>query len=219
MTKTQNGNDQTGPQDVGTRAGEAVARNEDIRREVRDVVVKALSQSRLERDEVRKVVQDTIEGALDQAPETAKAMAASMQQVAEGIEDALTTFAEASRLTAEEAKSKIDTFTEQDLKRAIEDLDGLENLFSETLRGLAKTGHETTRTMFKDLATHTSRTGSDVASSMKDARDALHNALVAARRPRVSDALHAAQAGASGFAAVVSGILGGMAEGLAPKPA
>lgn len=218
MATTENGNDNNEPKSAGAQAGEAVVRNENIRREVRDVVVKALSQNRLERDEIRQVIKDTIEGALEQAPEPTKTMAASMQKVADGVEDALATFAEASRLTAEETKGRIDAFTEHDLKRALDDLDGLEDLFSETLKGLAKTGHETTQTMFKDLASHTSRTGSDVSASMNDAREALHNALASARPPRVSDGLRTAQAGVSGFAAVMSGILAGMAEGLAPKP-
>lgn len=216
MTERESDAGRNVPNDTHERVREAIERNRNVRNEVREIVVKALDESRLERDDLRQIVRDAMEGALHDAPDTTRETAARIQRVADGIEDALLAFADASRLAAEESGSRIDAFAEQDLKRALDDLQVIEGMVGETVKDLMKSGHETTKIVLGRLARHTSRTGRGVTDAVRDAQDALHNALVSARPLSVSDGLRLARRGASGFAVVMSGILAGMAESLAP---
>lgn len=195
----------------------AVTEGQEIRNEVRAIVTRALSEGKLDRADIRNTLEEAVNGALEAAPETTRPPVDAFKETAHGIEDALATLAEASKLTLEEAQSRVDVFSERDLRRAVEDLRALEVMFAETVADLAKSGTATFRTMLHDFAIHTERTGSDTHASIRAAREAFERALAHSGPPSVPDMARAARSGASTFAAVTSGVLAGLADALAPK--
>jgi len=165
----------------------------------------------------RNALEEAVNGALEAARKTTRPPVDALKETAHGIEDALATLAEASKLTLEEAQSRVDVFSERDLRQTIEDLRALEVMFAETVADLAKSGSTTVRTMLHDFAIHTERTGSNTHASIWAAREAVERALVHSGPPSVPDMARAARSGASIFAAVTSGVLARLADALGPK--
>jgi len=195
----------------------AVELNDDIRSEVRNIVATALGENHLERKNVERTIGAVLDGAIEGSPEGSKELAEVVKKTVAGLDDALAKAASASKLAIEEVGGRVDDFSEQDMKRAIDDLKGLEALFIQTLGDLAKAGHGTAGSILHDLASHAERSGTEIGRSAKEALDALHGALSKTERPHLSDVEKVARTGAASLASVASGILAGLADSLAPE--
>jgi transcription termination factor NusB len=213
-------NDQPLSQEDETKAkvAEAVGRNENIRRQVRDIVIEALAKKSVDRDSVKNTMDAVLEGAIDAAPEDQKELAEVLKKTVDGMEEALAKAAEASKLAVEESGGRLDSFAEQDLKAAAEDLKDLEALFLQTLKDLAVSGHTTVGTLLRDAVNHAERTGTDIGRAVQEALEALHGPLSQAARPHLADVERAGKAGAASLASIASGILAGIAESLKAEP-
>jgi len=213
-------NDQPLTQDGETKAkvAEAVSRNENIRRQVRDIVTEALAKRSVDRDNVKNTMDAVLEGAIEAAPEDQKELAEVLKKTVDGMEEALVKAAEASKLAVKESEGRLDSFAEQDLKRTAEDLKDLEALFLQTLKDLAESGHTTVTALLRDAINHAERTGTDIGRAAQEALDALHGPLSRAARPHLADVEKAGKAGAASLASIASGILAGIAESLKTEP-
>ncbi|MHC0054998.1 DUF6781 family protein [Actibacterium sp. D379-3] len=195
----------------------AVAQRDDIREAVRDIVSRALERRPLQRENMQQVVATVLEGAALGAPESEVDSVAALKQAAAGIDDAMAKAAEASRLAIEEAAGRADTFSETDLKQAIDDLADLDKLYLDAIRTLAKSGAKASRAMLDDLAGHVERAGTDTGRLVRASLDDLQAAVARSHRPHLSDIGRTARAGAATIASIGSGILAGLSDSLAPS--
>lgn len=195
----------------------AVGHSDNIRENVRNIVIEALGEHHLDRENVKKTMKAVLEGAIEGAPEGSKELASAMKKTVEGLDEAMANAAQASRLAIEEATSRVDEFSDLDLKRAIDDLRGLEELFLETLGDLAKAGHKTAGSALHDIITHAKRGNTKIGKSVSESLQALHSPLSRAERPHLKDVEKVARTGAASLAAIASGILAGMADSLTPQ--
>lgn len=205
-------------EETRNKVRKAVSRSENIRRQVRDIVVEALAKQRIDRDNVKATMDAVLEGAIEAAPESQKELAEVLKNTVDGMEEALVKAAEASRLAAEESEGRFDSFAEQDLRKAADDLKDLETLFLQTLKDLADSGHATVTTVLRDAVAHAERTGTDLGRAVQEALEALHGPLSRAGRPQLADVERAARAGTASLASIASGILAGIAESLRAEP-
>lgn len=195
----------------------AIERDGDIRGEVRDIVLKALSRRQLDNQALQRTAAAVLEGMMQAAPAGSQHLSQVAKDTVGGLDDAMAKAALSSRLAIEEAIGRTSDFSEVEIRRAIDDLMGIESLFLEALHNLAHAGHGAASSIVKDILAHAERTGTEVSRSVKPSLQALHAHIAGAERPRLPDAGRLMKAGAASLASLASGILAGIADGLA-KP-
>ncbi|MBN9890216.1 DUF6781 family protein [Salipiger abyssi] len=203
--------------DLRQQGREAVEGPQATREAVRDVVVRALSNRPLEEGRVRDVVHAVLEGAVEAAPKGSAESVEALRQAVAGIDDALERAAMASKLAIEEARSQAAAFSEQDLRRAVDDLATLDRLYFEALASVVKNGTKVSARIIGDLAEHMRRTGTRTGAAVHEALAALERPHARHVAPRPTDIAHTARAGAATIAAIGSGILAGLADALGPR--
>lgn len=216
MTKGEQTMSQTDGADIRETARRAVAESENIHDAVRDLVIRALSREPLTQDHIRAVAAAVLEGAAAGAPEGSADTAQGLREAAEGLDEALASAAQASHLAIEEAAGRADAFTENDLHQALDDLHALETLFQDLVISFAKSSSSATRGIVEDLARHFERVGTDTARAVRQVTHSGLGAASDAHLPDLKDVGRATRGGLSTIAAIGSGILSGLAEGLAP---
>ena len=158
-----------------------VAQGSNVQKDVHDLTVKALSRQHRDheslRDVIRAVLKGVREGAehkLQQTPVQVQTVFKPIRDAVAGLDGALAQFAEASKLALEEAAGRAQKFSNDELVRVRKDLEGVENLFLETLQSSASTAHKVVSETLHDLATHARRNGTAVGSQLKDTLEAFN---------------------------------------------
>jgi len=193
---------------------EAVESNRSIRNEVRDIVVGALVEHHLDTDNVKRVIDAVLEGAKEGAPEGEADLLNAFKETVDGLDEGLSKAAKASQLAIEEASSRVDEFSENDIQRAVDDLKGLEGLFTDAIRDFASASKTATKDTMSSLVTHAGRTGTATGQSVADALGALQGPLSHADKLSLSDVEKATRAGVATIASIASGILDGLADSM-----
>ena len=196
-------------------ARDSVIRGNDIHNEVRQIVVDALKEGRMEPEHIKEVLQAVVNGAIEGATKTEPEAKEVLQQTVEGIDNALSQVAQASSLAIEEAAGNVEEFTEHDLKRALTDLNDLEKLFFDTLSDVAKGGQEVTSNTLSGIVNHLKQSSTSVGNAVSETSSHLNNFL-SSKGKNIHLADVAKSTGAS-VASVASGLLAGIAESLSPE--
>lgn len=203
--------------DLRRQGREAVEGPQATREAVRDVVVRALSNRPLEEGQVRDVVRSVLEGAAEAVPEDSAESVEALRQAVAGIDDALERAAMASKLAIEEARARAAAFSEQDLRRAVDDLATLDRLYFETLAAVVKSGTKVSARIIGDLAEHLRRNGTRTSAAVREALATLERPHHPHIPPRPTEVARTARTGAATIAAIGSGILAGLADALGPR--
>ncbi len=198
-------------------ARDTVAKNDNIENSIRDIVVQALKEGKMQPEGIKKTLTAVIEGASEGINAQSGNNGEALKEVIAGIDDALTQVAGASKLAIEEASSNLQEFSDHDLKRALNDLEELEKLFFDTLNEVADKGKETVQKTLNELLSHFQNSGSSVGQSVKEILTDLHHDLSKNGRLQKIQLADIAKSTGATFARVSSGILAGIAESLDPK--
>lgn len=198
-------------------ARDTVAANKNIQDNVRNIVLQALKDGKIQPEEIKQTINDVVEGAFEGVNAQTSQNGEALKQVVSGVDDALTQVAEVSKLAIEEANGKLHEFSDHDLKRVMNDLEDLESLFFDTLGEVANKGKETTHQTLKDLLKHFQHSGSSVGQSVNNILSGLQQDLAKNGRLEKIQAADIAKAAGATFARVSSGILAGIADSLDPK--
>jgi hypothetical protein len=197
-------------QQVEQNIRQAVQSGEDVYQKVREITLKALTEHDLDEDNIKAVVEAISKGitaGLDTTEEVAKR---SFSEAAEALDDALVSAAEATKLAVEEASSTVKEFSEKDLKKTVEDLQALEDLFLDTLSEAAKEGSELAKQIVDNFVSHARNSGTAVGERVQKLVDALLEVKDNSEKVLVEAAVDTA----SKLAKIGSGILAGIAESL-----
>ncbi len=198
-------------------AFDAVVDGYHIENNIRNIVVQALKEGKIQPEAIKQTLSDVLEGAFAGMETQSSKPADAIKQVIKGIDAALGQVAEASKLAIEEASANVQDFSDHDLKRALTDLEALEGLFFDTLSEVADKGQESTRKTLTDLVTHLQNSGSFVGESVKQILSVLHHDLARDGRLQQIQLSDVAKATGSSFARIASGILAGIADSLEPN--
>lgn len=204
-------------QEITAAASTSVQQDGDIRARVRDLTLRGLQHRRLEMAELREVVQAVAEGVSLGLEHRAGEVRQALTEALSGLDDALAKSAQATHLALQELLSQGKDFTEQDLKRALEDLKITEQAFLDTLGQVADAAGSKIKQELKDAVEHVRRSGTDTGASVKTTLNELGNRLSSTLQAGKSTGQEAAQTVSSRLAALASGILAGMAEALHEK--
>ena len=139
-----------------------------------------------------------------------------LKQAVTGLDVALAQFAEAAKLAVEEAASRAQKYSSDDLTRARADLECLESMFLETLQSSASVAKDAAGEILHDLAAHTRTHGSAVGAQMKETLAVIVHQLGAAGRAQIGVGLHLAQNTSDFLRQIAAGVLTGLADHVKP---
>ncbi|MBB1426570.1 hypothetical protein H5181_08850 [Shewanella sp. SG44-2] len=194
---------------------EAVEADKDIRETVRCITLKALSEGKLDLNEITQIAGRVVKGAglgahgRNSQDKLVKAVA--------GLDDALCSAAEACKLAVEEASSHVNTFSKQDLDRAINDLSELEAMFLDTLKEVAKKANETVSDTLNDLVRHGRVSGTAVGQKTTEIATLLNQQFSERLSDTVSAGVDSAAKVTSNLAYAAAGFLDALGQKLNQK--
>jgi hypothetical protein len=199
---------------IRSATSETVGQGMDIREQVRDLTLRALTSRKLYPDEVRRIIRATTEGiALGAASRSGDARSAVADAV-KGLDEAVMKAAEAGRLALEELTSRSRDFSEMELKQALADMKRIEEDFLSTVAQVAESAKPVVKGQFQDVLTHMRRSGTDtgvkVASTMNEFAQRMARAYIDTHVA----GLEAAKEMSTRWAEVTSGFLAGLSEAL-----
>jgi hypothetical protein len=195
----------------------AVEQGADIEQQVRDITLRALSQGQLDTQGIKNVIKAVIEGAAQGVDDSADHARQALSDALNGVDEALAKSTEASRLAIEEASGKVKDFSQHDLKRSLDDLQLLEELFHDTIKDVARASKQTAKQILEDLAAHAKNTGTAVGQSATDSIEKLGNSLKKNLSDVASSGSDAALKTAARISLAASGFLQGIAASLQDK--
>ena len=217
MSKDQSDNAET--QEVKEAARKVVEQGGDIRNEVRDLTLKLLSHGQLDVKKIKQVVSAVMEGASLGAESKSTQVKDTLSDSMAGIDEALAKSAEASKLAVEEAASHLKDFGKQDLKRALDDLVTLEDMFLDIIKNVAKESSEVVGGTLNDLVLHARNSGTAVGKSSTNVVETLNRELGQTLRETVTAGTDAALKVGTHLSQAAAGFLEGIAETLEAKVA
>lgn len=190
----------------------AVETGADLQGKISRLMTSALSSGDLDLSRIHQVTRAVLEGVAGAVDSTGNVPPGHIREAVAGVEDALLMAAEASRLATQEAVGRIAGFTRQDLKKALDDLGSIEELFLETLQEVAHSGTAAVSVIFGDFLEHLKRSGTDLGDRLQEIVQGL-----AARHVQpggLKAGADAMQQAARQLAEIAGDILAGTANGL-----
>lgn len=197
-----------------TATEEAVKHSENISAAVRDITIEALSKRHLDFDHIKSVIKAVWEGAEDAAEHQTDHMSDTLKEVAKGLDEALVKSAYASKLAIEETAGRIKDFTEHDLKRAMNDLTGLEDLFIESLSEVANNSKTVASDTLHDLTRHFKNSGTAVGQRASEEVLYLTKQLEKIGKENIDSVSEATRSFTEDIARAASGFLVGIADSI-----
>lgn len=206
-----------------TEVCHAVERGQDVQERVRQLTLRIISARSLDIESVRQTTNAVLRGARAGVLKELRHSSAQthiardhLKQAVAGLDVALAQFAEAAKLTVEEAASKAQKYSSEDLKRARADLANLDKMFLETLQSSASAAKDTAGEILHDLVAHTRTQGSAVGAQMKETLPVFARHIGAAGHAQVGAGLHLAKNTADLVRQIAAGVLTGLAERVQP---
>lgn len=191
-----------------------VKQGRNIRAEVRNITVAALSKHHLNLENTKSVIKAVLEGARNAAENNTINMNSTLNDVIQGLDEALEKSAYASKLAIEETAGNIKEFTEHDLKRAMDDISGLQEIFIESLIEVANSSKSVAAKSIRDLVNHFKSNGTEVGRRASEEIINLTKQFEKAGKVNLASANKATRSIAMDIANVASGFLTGLADSI-----
>lgn len=202
---------------------DAVEAGRDVQEKVRQLTLHIISSRSLDIESLRETASAVLRGAragvqkeLQHSSAQTSVARERLNQAVAGLDVAFAQFAEAAKLTVEEASGRAQKYSSEDLKRARADLEKLETMFMDTLQRSASATKDAAGEILHDLVTHTRTHGSAVGLQLKNTLAVFTHQIGAAGREEVGVGLHLAKNTADVVRQIAAGVLSGLAEHIQP---
>lgn len=202
------------PKDDLHEEAKKAAGSDDIREKVHLIILKALSERQLDKENINAVVKSVIEGVTEGLGESSEKLKPQLQASLSGIDDALSKSAIAAKLATEEALGRAEQFAEKDLKKAVDDLKGMEDSFIETINAVARASGDLVSASLTEIADHLKSSGTSSGKEALDAANSLSKMLLDVGKGTAGEIVSATQSATGHFASIASGVLSGMADAI-----
>lgn len=201
----------------------AVEQGHDIQDMVRKLTLRKISTRSLDIESLRQIAGAVMRGAragaqkeLQHSSAQNKIARDQLQQAVSGLDVALAQLAEASRLALDEAASRTQRFSSEDMVRVRADLEKLESMFLETVQNSASSARDAAGEILHDLAEHSRIHGSAVGAQLRETLDAIAHQMGAAGRAQAKAGVNIAHATSDLLRQITAGVLAGMADHVKP---
>ncbi len=202
----------------------AIEQGHDVQELVKQLTMRRISARSLDIESLRQIASSVLRGARAGVQKELSLSAAQthtartqLGQAVAGLDMALAQVASAVRLAIEEASSRAQKFSGEDLARARGDLESLETLLVETLQTSASSARDAASDILHDLAAHSRTQGSAAGAQLKETLAVITHQLGAAGRTQAVAGLHLAQATSDLLRQITAGVLTGVAEHVKPE--
>jgi hypothetical protein len=206
----------SGLQQLKEAVRQTVASGRDLQSHVSELVFSALSTAtaRIDPAHLRRVTRAALEGVGEGAQAGNAGSAEVIRKSVAGVEDALLKTAGVSHLAIEEAAGHVEEFSKKDLRRAVDELASLQELFLNVLGDVAKAGSKTAATTFTDIQRHIRDSGGALGTMLADSARDLQELFPAAAREGLQMGVESAGKAAEQLGRMAGGSLAGIARGL-----
>jgi hypothetical protein len=206
----------SGLQRLKEAVAQTVASGRDLQSHVSELVFSALSTAtaRIDLAHLRRVTRAALEGVGEGVQTGAAGSAEVIRKSVAGVEDALLKTAGVSHLAIEEAAGHVEEFSKTDLRRAVDELASLQELFLNVLGDVAKAGSKTAATAFTDIQRHIRDSGGALGTMLADNARDLQELLPPAAREGLQAGVESAGKAAEQLGRLASGVLAGITTGL-----
>ncbi len=202
------------PEHVEAEVRQAVEDGRDIAQEVERITGEALSLGRLEMERMKKVIAGVARGASEGAGDSPAPGREAVSEALDGLQNALLQSFENAKLALEESTSKVNEYSETELKQRLAELRDMEKTLLDTLSATAKSGTSTGTEILEDLIKHARRSGTRLGSEVETSMRSLAQSLPEAMRETAEAGFDAARETSARAAEAASGLFRGMADAL-----
>lgn len=198
---------------------EAVAHGSHIQETVHRLTLRAMNAQRIDLESLQRIITAVMQGAhdgaeqqLQQATNQAQAAKSQITEAITGLDSALAGFAEASKLAIEEATGQAKKFSDKELTRTRSDLEGLENLFLDTLHNTATAAQGLIADVLHDLSRHAKSNGTAVGSQLKETLAIFTQQITSVGHSQLEAGASLAQKTADFIGKIATGVLSGVKD-------
>ncbi len=202
---------------IKTEAATTVEQGRDLRTQVRDITLRALSRRSLSLGEVGGVVRAVTEGVSLGLDRRGGEIKDAAREALGGLDEALKKLAEVTRSTMQQATSQGKAFKTEDLKPALDEMKRLEETFLSTLSQVTHAAGGRIKDEFQSFLSHSRNAGTDSGRVMADAVAEFNKRFFSTVKEGVKDSVGVAGDLKQRLGEVGSGIFSGMADALHEK--
>ncbi len=195
-------------------ASDTVREGTDIRARVHELTLLALNSQRFDRAGMREVLRAVTEGAATGAEKSATDMRLALAEALAGMDQALRTSAEAGHLALKTLAATGKTFSDAEFKTALANLRKLEDDFLATVGQVADATGAQVQPALREALRNARKTGTETGKQVAYTMGDFAQKFSAASADAAIAGLEAAGHFGARFAAVASGVLGGLADAL-----
>lgn len=202
---------------IKAEAATVVEQGKDLRAQVRDIALRALSRRSLSLGEVGGVLKAVTEGVSLGLSRRGGEVKVAAREALGGVDEAVKKLAEVTRLAMQQATSKGKEFHAQDLKPALEEMKRLEETFLSTVSQVTQAAGGHIKEEFQAFVSHGQRAGTDAGRVMADTVADFNKRILSVVKEGARDSAGAASELKQRLGDVGSGLLHGMADALHEK--
>jgi hypothetical protein len=206
----------SGLQQLKEAVRQTVASGRDLQSHVSELVFSALSTATTRTDlaHLRGVTRAALEGIGEGVQNGGAGSAEVIRKSVAGVEDAMLKTAGVSHLAIEEAAGHVEEFSKTDLRRAVDELATLQELFLNVIGDVAKAGSKTAAATFMDIQRHIRDSGGALGAMLEDNARGLQELIPPAAREGLQAGVDTAGKAAEQFGRLAGGLFAGIASGL-----
>jgi len=204
-------------EEIKAAASRLVQAGGEVREQLRELTMRALTQGDLAEKEIREVLNAITEGVSLGAAQRADDVKTALSDALNGVDDALSHAAEAMHLAISEVAADAREFAANDLQQGLDDLKKLEATFLEVVGRVAEGASGLVRQEMAAIAEHGRRIGTDTGGRVRGVADDLGNRMRTAAHEAADSGRQAARVIGARVAAMASRKLGEMAVRLNEK--
>jgi len=187
-----------------------------ITERVRKITLNALSSGELDSAAIKQVMEAVVKGARQGIIRPDEGGATSLKSAMRGLDEALAAAATATHLAVQEAAGRTNEFSNESLKKSVDELAKLESQFIDTIVEAAKQSSGHVQATLRDIANHATSSGTVIRGQVETALEELAKAIAATTRDQVSAGANTLREETALLAGLAAGVLKGIADRLQP---
>ena len=193
-------------------AQQAVKQSENLRSAVRELTLGALRGRELTVREIKRVVKAVTEGVNLGAAASKVDADRVLGEAFGGMDEAVLKAVQANHLALQQLAAQGQSLRESHLKKALDELDRLEDEFVGAVKDATKKGSKQLRDQWATVLQRTQTSGTETAAEVERTLEEFSDKMREAVRQQRRTALKAAEVMAENFTTLASGILIGLTE-------
>jgi hypothetical protein len=195
-------------------ARESVKQGQNLRTTVRDLTLRALQTRELSLAHIKGVLRSITAGVnvglVGSKVDVDKAVTAALA----GMDEALLKAVQASAIALQKLGLAGEDFEQSKMKKALDDLDRLEDEFLKAIRQASGGASETIKAQWASVLKRTQLGGTEAGAKAAETVEAFGQRMQTAMREQRKESLRTAHRLSQNFGALASGVLMGLTEGL-----